>query len=520
MYKVLLVDDERILLEGLSVVVEWDRHGTILAGKARNGSEALELIAASRPHIVITDLKMPVMNGLELIEHVREAYPDIVFVILSGHEQFEFAQRAMQYGVRHYLLKPCSESDITDVLDRVVEELRDEEEKSRFTHGIRDQFEKLKPQLRQQLMKEFLTNKAYGAREREHYRALVGLPADDTRVRLLLFELDGRHDYEHVFALHNIASELVGACSAIHLDATIGERVAILVDDAAPERLMPALEQIRSVYKSYYELDVTVAVSDVAGAGNMRALYMEALECLSYRFYIGEGSILTRSDTPRGVHAPDLPDSDELALAVRSGNVEHSTALLQQCFRALKSARVDVRVAKTYLAELYMVLIRQAPESTMNGYFEQAVRFVALDTIDQMEEFVLRIALDIASARYDSNVHSRSALVRQMIAYIETHLHDETLTLGKLANEVFFMNADHLGRLFRKETGERFSNYLLSARIDKAKQLIRQSGPFGPKVGALAEAVGFGNAPHYFSQVFKKHAGCTPTEFKRRMSEN
>ena len=108
MYSVLLVDDERIILEGLSVVVEWERHGTALAGKAKNGAEALEMIREIRPDIVITDLKMPNMNGLELIAAVREEYPDIVFVILSGYDEFEYAQRAMQYGVRHYLLKPAA----------------------------------------------------------------------------------------------------------------------------------------------------------------------------------------------------------------------------------------------------------------------------------------------------------------------------------------------------------------------------------------------------------------------------
>ena len=247
MYKVLLVDDERIILEGLSIVVEWERHGTALAGKARNGAEALEAIEASRPHIVVTDLKMPVMNGIELIAAVKKRHPDIVFVILSGHEEFEYAQRAMQLGVKHYLLKPCSEQDIMDVLDRVVAELREEEERRTFTHGVRDQLEKLKPQLKQQLLKEFLTNKMYGTREREHCRNILELPADDTPVRLALFELDGPHEYEHLFALHNIASELIGACAAVHLDATIGERVVIVADASPLETLLPALEQIKRV---------------------------------------------------------------------------------------------------------------------------------------------------------------------------------------------------------------------------------------------------------------------------------
>ena len=106
-----------------------------------------------------------------------------------------------------------------------------------------------------------------------------------------------------------------------------------------------------------------------------------------------------------------------------------------------------------------------------------------------------------------------------MLVCIEERLGDETLTLSRLAGEVFFMNADYLGRLFRKETGERFSNYPLAARIERAKRLIAETGPAQLRIGAIAEAVGFGNNPQYFSQVFKKHTGSHPTEYKRRMSE-
>jgi len=521
MYSVLLVDDERIILEGLSVVIDWERHGTTLAGKAKNGAEALELIREKRPDIVITDLKMPNMNGLELIAAVREEYPDIVFVILSGYDEFEYAQRAMQYGVRHYLLKPCAEQDIMDTLDRVVAELRAAYERRRYTQVIRDQFEKMKPQLKAQLLKEFLTNKTYDLRDWESCRVVFGLPGGDARVRLVLFEPDAaaKPEYEQLFALQNIASEMIGECTPVHLDAAIGERVAVLCDAAPLERLMPVIGSVQRVYQEYYGIETTAAVSDEADVGSLRRLYKETLESLSGRFYLGGGSIITRADTPQPANMLDLPDAEELARAVRSGSVDEAGALLADCFRRLKDMRLDVQVAKTYLAELYMVLIRQAPQDRLAGYFERAVPFLASGTLGQMERTILDIAREIASSYHDANLQYRSELVRRMIACVQERLGDETLTLGKLASEVFFMNADYLGRLFRKETGERFSNYLLAARIERAKQLIAAAGPSPLRIGAIAEAVGFGNNPQYFSQVFKKHTGLTPTEFKRKMSE-
>src|SRR5690606_9164544 len=122
MYKVMLVDDERIILEGISKIMDWASMDTILWATARNGIEALERITVEQPDIVITDIRMPGMDGLQLIARIHERYPSIRFIMLSGFNEFEFARQAMQFGVRHYLLKPCSEHKIREAVVEVVEE--------------------------------------------------------------------------------------------------------------------------------------------------------------------------------------------------------------------------------------------------------------------------------------------------------------------------------------------------------------------------------------------------------------
>lgn len=123
LFKVLLVDDERIIREGIARIIDWGSCGFSLMGAAANGIEALELIRRERPEVVITDLKMPVLSGLELIAKVKQELPETVFVILSGYGEFELAREAMHYGVRHYLLKPCNESKIGETLAEIREEL-------------------------------------------------------------------------------------------------------------------------------------------------------------------------------------------------------------------------------------------------------------------------------------------------------------------------------------------------------------------------------------------------------------
>lgn len=127
MYKVLLADDERIILEGISNVIDWASLDTELIATARNGIEAYEKITEFQPHIVISDIKMPGMDGLELAGKVRADYPDIQFIVLSGFSEFEYARCAMQHGVRNYLLKPCNEADIIETVIEAVDELKRKE---------------------------------------------------------------------------------------------------------------------------------------------------------------------------------------------------------------------------------------------------------------------------------------------------------------------------------------------------------------------------------------------------------
>src|SRR5690554_4350705 len=136
MYRVLLVDDERIIIEGISSIIDWGSYGTELIGTARNGLEAYEFIVMHEPDIVITDIRMPGMDGLQLVQKVRENDHHVQFIMLSGFGEFDYARKAMRYGVKHYLLKPCNEQLITQALTEVVEEWNQTLSKEQFMEKI------------------------------------------------------------------------------------------------------------------------------------------------------------------------------------------------------------------------------------------------------------------------------------------------------------------------------------------------------------------------------------------------
>ncbi|XEC94894.1 response regulator [Paenibacillus tarimensis] len=516
-YKVLLADDEKFILQGISTLVEWEQIGARLIGTALDGKEALEMIRNEPPDIVISDIKMPEMNGLELIQAVRPAYPDIRFIILSGYEEFDFAKKAMEFGVKHYLLKPCNERKIAEVLRDVMEEMEEARNKESFIQRTRYNLEKVMPKVKEQFLKECLTNKTYGKKEWDYYSQLLNLRLSEELVKLALFEIEGTFDVEHIFALQNIAAELAGEQHKVLLSTTIGERVVLLIENSRVDNLSYPLKQIKKVYKNYYALGITIALSDAGKISNLRKLYEQTLECLTHRFYLGEGSIIAHQDIrTSGVRREDIQfDHEELAITLRGGSMEKSQAYIARFFDRLKREKIDIDLVKSYTLELFMIIVREAGSQNMERYLKQVAEWESMTTLDHIQAFIARSAGEVAEVTYEAHSKKQSRIVTKMIEYAEENIADEAFSLNKLAGEMMFMSADYLSKVFKKETGGRFTNYLMGVRIAKAKELIHRTEEV--RIIEIAEQVGFGNNPKYFSQVFKKATGYSPSDYKNRM---
>lgn len=514
MYKVLLVDDEINILEGIAAMIDWKSCGTNLVAKAYNGQMAYEMILNEQPDIVLCDIKMPGIDGLELIEKVHKPFPYIKFVILSGHDEFDFAKTAMQYSVKHYLLKPSNEHKIQETLKQVVQELNEEKQRESFIRNIRSDLEKVMPKAKEQFLKEFITNKTYGRSEWDYYSQLFGIHTTARTFRLIVFMIEGDHDFEQIFVLKKIATEAIKTKQRISLSTTIGKRVVILLENGRFQELMAELKKTREVFGHYYQLGITISVSNAGGIEQLRQLYSETLECLTHRFYLDEGSIITMSDINHSESTyEDLQfDHENLILAMRSGNLEEVKHYLNEFFTIIKRAKYEVNLVKSHALELFMSIIRQAKKDEMNLLFQQASRFQAFETLDQVKDFIVSVSEEVTEMIYDSTKEIQSATIKKVMNYVENHFCDQVLSLSKISNEVFYMNPDYLGKLFKKETGQKFSSYLINLRIEKATELIRNSDQV--KVFEVAEEVGFGSNPRYFSQVFKKNTGYTPSEYK------
>lgn len=513
MYKVLLVDDERIILDGISQMVDWSAFQTELTGTAQNGIQAYEKIAADTPDIVVSDIRMPGLDGLELVARTHATHPHVKFVLLSGYGEFEYANRAMQYGVKHYLLKPTNEIKIAEALKEVTEELNQQCRRESFIHDMKQRFEKVIPHVKEQVLKEFVTNKTYGPRDLEEHRSLF--PYDfDQPIRLLLFQLEGETDSEHQFAVKNIAEDLL---QATLLSTTLGDHALLLISDTEdPEYLHSRLQEIRSTFRLYYKMDVTIAISDPGPITKARKLYRETLQCLNYRFYLDESGIITRKDTfvPDGGSSEFSWDEEPLTLSVRSGHHEEAKLALSGFITELKRAQLSIEMTKSFAIQQYTALIRLADQERMNEAYHRIPEIAEMSTLQVIQSFLEEAVKEITQWNYERNRCKYNAIVRKVVEIVDEQLGNSELSLSLVAHEMLYMNADYLGKLFKKETGEKFSNYVMRIRIQRATELISDDPDI--KIFEMAEMLGFGDNPQYFSQVFKKQMGCTPSEYIKK----
>ncbi|PZD93222.1 DNA-binding response regulator [Paenibacillus sambharensis] len=518
MYKVLLVDDERIILDGISAIVNWASCGTRLIGTARNGIEAKASIERERPDIIITDIKMPGMDGLQLIEQVKEADPDMEFIMLSGFSDFDYARTAMRYGVKDYLLKPCNEQTIEDALKEAAGRLSRKQSKEAFIQKTEEELKRVLPHAREQFLKELVTNRTYGRRDWDNFRRLFNIPVEHDKVRLLLLQIEGEYEFEHIFALKNIAQDLLGE-QVLLLSTTIGKQVLLLIRDMSETDLLYALvAEIRGTFRRYYKLEATAAVSDPDDITGARRMYRDTLECLEHRFYLGEGSLITKQDIDAGPGRSDddfIYDEEQLCLYVKSGHWEDAERELSHVFETLSQLRLETAVTKSYVIPIYVACARQGEPSRIHERLKGLAVLDELDTLQAIREFMFQSIREVCTANYERHRNKHSDMVNRMISCILENLGESRLSLHWVASEILFMNPDYLGKLFKKETGEKFSNYVTRLRMEKAVELIAEADDV--KVYELADRLGYGDNPQYFSQVFKKHTGCSPSDYKKTL---
>lgn len=485
LYTLLIVDDEEIEREGMAQFIPWDSYKMKVVSTARNGAEGLEKIAKYRPDLAIVDIKMPVMNGIEMIRQAREQYPDMTFVVLSGYGDYEFTSQAMELGVRHYILKPCDESKMIPVLNKAFAELEETRERNAHSEKMETEARLLKPYAREQLFRDLLLGKAQassGARQ-----LLSGLGGEQRTVLLLDFRLKCGFDSLERYVVGNMLGDLLPDGTLL-MTTGIDRDVLVLTDAMAEPSVETAVQVLKKEFKRFETLPMLSSASRTGTLAELSVLFRQVQELLQLNPDENETALLRPSQNAA------LPETVNEIFDIRAlrqaGSYEELLRELALAFARMEAKNYRPR-QRQQLCELAWKLLFEdeaAPEDSLPAWADALTSAWSLPQPD--------------------------ARSREIFLAIYENLSDPDFSLQTIAQQRLFVSEDHLRRIFSQMTGERFSAYLERARITQAQRLLE----FQPdmKISRLAELVGYPLDGQYFSKVFRKLCGVTPTEYRSK----
>ena len=483
MYTLLIVDDEEIEREGMAQFIPWDSYEIKVVSTARNGAEGLEKIAKVRPDLAIVDIKMPVMNGIEMIRQAKEQYPDMTFVVLSGYGDYEFTSQAMELGVRHYILKPCDESKMIPVLNKAFAELEEARKKNARSEKLETEARLLKPYAREQLFRDLLLGKAQAS---SGARQLVDELGGEQRMVLLLdFRLKCGFDSLERYVVGNMLGDLLPDGTLL-MTTGVDRDVLVLADAMAESSVETAVQVLKKEFKRFETLPMLSSASRTGTLAELSVLFRQAQELLQLNMDENEPALLRPS---RNAALPEtVNEIFDLEALRQTGSYEE---LLQElAFSFAKMEAKDYRPQQRQkLCELAWKLLfedKAAPEDSLPAW------------------------ADALTAAW--NHPQPDARSREIFLAIYENLPEPEFSLQTIAQQRLFMSEDHLRRIFSQMTGNRFSAYLEHCRITQARRLLE----FQPdmKISRLAALVGYPLDGQYFSKVFRKICGVTPTEYR------
>lgn len=500
--RVLIVEDEIKIRIGISKLIS-SQTAHIVVGEAKNGKEGLELIQRFHPELVISDIRMPVMDGLEMVQKAMEAGSRSHFVILSGYSEFEYAQRAIRYGVDDYLLKPLAPEDVIGLLDKIQGKIEKEEAQSaQSTEGLirdillgtsrsaEDSFGKLETTGALNLKKPLCILAGYLGNTSDRYRQAIF-------EQLQKMKKDWKEFHIYGVALENT------------------QELLVIIQGDDYEEIENKLS--RRIYQNLTESEQPVWVyGEQMLPGELSEVYRQLRECYLYGISLGYREIINRDRIKNRQEEEfqyPLFFESQLRNAICREAPEHLKKEAEKFISHASSMQCNPRYIKKTYKKILLFLENVCHEVNPEAYrllqSQDLEKYISsIYTRGELEGCFTKVIDTIAESK-DKKEDIRNYAIRRAINYIREHF-AENISLDMLA-ESLEITPEYLSTLFNKEVGINFSTFLKRFRISQAKRLLKGTDE---KIYAIAVQVGY-NDPKYFNRVFKEEVGVSPGEYRQ-----
>ena len=536
MYRILLVDDEILVRDAIRENIDWGAMDCQLVGDCENGRQAMEFVTEHPVDIVLTDICMPYMDGMELSKFLHEKYPDIFIVIFSGFGEFEYAQKAIQYGVSEYLLKPVTAMELREVIGRVKEKIDEK-------RGAREQMDSLlrtSEDYRDNALMirsgaiEGLVSCTRDIQESLYQLERLGIHLDaqsykvaildlDAYSQLFQIEADQRQESQLMtFVLFNISDEIVSRENAGIAYQEGSSRVCVLFtgekNKEFESRIQAVCKEIQEKAGEAIGMGVSVGIGGwVRSLTELHFSHEQAQKRIECRYLLGGNLLINMEDEKEQESGLSIQVFlEDLAEGMKTGEWDLVQINLDQIVQLIQKARVGKTRACGYLQQIIRTIGLCLGSVTGDHKKELKQRESLQAKIPEQRTFQEAVTLveEYAKKSFEelqmmnsSSGHRQAALAMD---YIKTRYMQPDLNLNQICSYLN-ISTSYFSTIFKELTGETFIEVLGRLRIEKAMELLESTTL---KNYEIAEKVGFAD-PHYFGICFKKMTGKTPTEYAR-----
>ncbi|MCU6794680.1 response regulator transcription factor [Paenibacillus sp. WQ 127069] len=521
MYKVVIVEDEWLVLQGLKLTIPWEDMHCSIIGEASDGVTGLEVIQQEQPDILLTDIRMPAMDGIQLAEKAALLWPKMKIVFLTGFDDFTYAQKAVKLGAADFVLKPTNADELIRVIGRITSKLDEEKQRQSLQERMELRYSWEHPLILEKMLYDMLLDYA-GTMEKEWLLEYGGSSSEEfSSYRVLLLQLDGLHTSGAAGEqLKQGIKEQMAVLSTLPAVRIHENRYALVVNriiDRAP--LTEKLDQLSPLLPIIAESHVLGASEPCINIEQLPTAYQQAMSALYQTVFVGQERMIWFEDMDRQQDPlrTNYTRLEELIDLVKWGNPASIKEMTEIWYSQLIHRHTDGLEARRrffeYTVTLYSLLLR---DSELRGIvLDSSFSLASAERVEETLELSLKrlnTSLFEWNRKYteQSDTHKKSGF-EEIEAFIQAH-YAEDITLQSIA-ERHHMSESYFSRLFKKQVGTSFLEYITQIRMRHAKELLTNPRL---KIYEVSVQVGYQDS-RYFSQIFRKYTGETPTEFRKRL---
>lgn len=539
--KVFLVEDEMVIRRGIKNSIDWEKEGYIFCGEASDGELAYPMIIKEKPDILITDIRMPFMDGLELCKLVKKELPNIKILILSGYDEFDYAKEAIRLGVTEYLLKPISSGKLLEALNGVSESIRREKEDKDLVRKYMEEMRENTEHEKQKFFEQMIAGNLSMADALETGKKYeMNLSAGMYNLLLFRFTLgeENRKSGELLGEAEYAIEKLTERLEYVFEFQRGVEGWAFLLmadnEEQMSERVKELSKDLEEIMKNYLTIAYFGGIGQpVARLRELEESFREAERALAARFTMELNRIISVEDIRMAQNVDTLDDIEITSF----GEIEKTRTMLEKFLNNGAEDEIDefvdvyinelpeenlksVLMRQYIIMDAYIVMMSfcekiEGIEGEMQAQSEELKNSMkTIQTLEEIKNYIRMLLKKIIGVRDTISGRRYSDIIEIAKDQIrKTYMSDE-ISLNTIAAEVG-MSPSYFSSIFSKEMGKTFVEYLTEIRMDRAKELLMCSSM---KTSEIGYEVGYKD-PHYFSYIFKKTQNCTPKEFRARGKE-